>query len=107
MKALTTMAAKSAARYVASDISTKALVKYGMARVSSKVIKAAVNIANSAGIIFDLTQARFECSGYKDQGETTGKWGTIGTGASAGFAVGGPVGAAVAALVGFEAWVVG
>ena len=62
-----------------------------MARVSSKVIKIAVTITDSAGIIFDLTQAEFECAGYKDQGETTGKWGNIGTGASAGFAVGGPI----------------
>ena len=77
-----------------------------MARVSSKAIKAAVRRDDLAGIIFDLTQVGFECAGYKDEGKTTGKWGNIGTGAWAGFAVGGP-GAAVAALVGFGTRVVG
>ena len=107
MKALTTMAAKSTVRYVASDVGTKAAVKYGVAKVGSKAVKAAVSVANPAGIVFDLTQAGFECAGYEDQGKTIGKWGNIGTGVWAGFAVGGPIGAAVGALAGFGTWVVG
>ena len=108
MKALTTIATKGTARYFASDIGAKAAVKYGVAKVSSHTaVKAAVNVANPAGIICDLTQAGFEYAGYEAQGKTIGKWGNIGTGAWAGFAVGGPPGAVVGALTGFGTWIIG
>ena len=108
MKALTTLATKGTARYFASDMGAKAAVKYGVAKVSSHTaVKAAVNVANPVGIICDVAQAGLEYAGYEAEGKSIGKWGNIGTGAWAGFAVGGPPGAVVGALAGFGTWVIG
>ena len=107
MKSLTKLATKGTVRYFAFGLGSKTAVKYGVRKVGSQAVKRAVNVANPAGIVCDLTQAGFEYAGYEKQGKAIGKWGNIGISAFAGFAVGGPVGAAVGALTGFGTWVIG
>ena len=107
MKALTKTATKGTVRYFTFGPGTKIAVRYGVRKVGSQAVKRAANIANPAGIICDLTQAGFEYVGYEKQGKAIGKWGNIGTSAFAGFAIGGPLGAAVGALTGFGTWVIG
>ena len=107
MKALTKTATKGTLRYFTFGLGTKAAVKYGVRKVGSQAVKRAANIANPAGIVCDLTQAGFECAGYEKQGKAIGKWGNIGISAFTGFAIGGPLGAAVGALTGFGTWVIG
>ena len=107
MKALTKTATKGTLRYFTFGLGTKTAVKYGVRKVDSQAVKRAANIANPAGIVCDLTQAGFECAGYEKQGKAIGKWGNIVISAFTGFAVGGPLGAAVGALAGFGTWVIG
>lgn len=107
MKALIKTATKGTLRYFTFGPGTKTAVRYGVRKVGSQAVKRAANIANPAGIVCDLTQAGFEYVGYEKQGKAIGKWGNIGTSAFAGFAIGGPLGAAVGALTGFGTWVIG
>lgn len=73
MKSLAKIATKSTVRYFAFRLSTKTAVKYGVRKVGSQAVKRAVNVANPAGIVCDLTQAGLEYAGYEKQGKAIGK----------------------------------
>ena len=112
MKPLTKNATKGTIRYFAFGLGTPYLTavtgfKYGVRKVGSQAVKRALNVANPAGIVCDLAQAGFEYAGYEKRGKAIGMWGNIGISAFAGFAVGGPLGAAVGPLTGFGTWVFG
>ena len=109
MKSLTKYSTKGTIRYFAFGLGTPYLtaVKYGVRKVGSQAVKRVLNVANPAGIVCDLTQAGFEYAGYEKHGKAIGMWGNIGISALAGFAVGGPLGAAVGPLTGYGTWVFG
>lgn len=93
---------------VALEFVLKSAMKAVKIELASESVKTVLKFG--PGVILmvpDVAQAGLEVFGHKKFGKTIGKWGNIGTGAAAGFAVYGPVGIPVGALVGFGSWILG
>lgn len=91
-------------------------INYAVETVAKQTLKKAVSTAgkqaikigaNPVGIIADITQAGLEMSGYKEIGKAVGATGNMASTAMLGFVAGGPLGAAVGAIVGLGFWGVG
>ena len=87
--------------------STKVAMKFGAGKAASQTVKTVLKFTTVTGMVADVAQAGLEATGHKQIGQNVGKWGNIGTGAMAGAAVAGPVGAPIGALAGFGTWLIG
>jgi len=107
IKALSEVATKGVVRHAAICTGARVALQFGVSKVGSQTIKSATEIANPLGLVADGTQCVLEYCGYKEEGKAIGKFGNIGTGALAGFMIGGPVGIGIGALVGYGTWAIG
>lgn len=92
---------------ITATSSTKVAMKSGLGKAASPSVKTVLKYATAAGMVADAAQFGLELTGHEEIGKTVGMWGSIGTGAVAGAATGGPVGASLGALGGFGTWVIG
>lgn len=68
------------------------------------VAKRALQAGNIIGIVADVAQVGLELAGYEKAGKAVGLSGNVASGALTGFALAGPAGAAVGAVLGAGLW---